>query len=204
MNGRDLALGVVTGLAVAGVVSKRRGSRAAPVRFPDRYDELVSVATEAYDSLNDGYEEDEDEDWDTRVSQLVQLLAANGFRVIGRGGSRVVVKLDDTYAAKVAAKPKGIRQNEYESGTWGVVTREAPKQAALLMPVHDVDGEGVVLLTEIATPCTEKNEAACAAVLRQARQTLGSSPLTRDLVDATFEFNWGFHHGVFKLLDYGQ
>ena len=205
MNGRDLTLGLAAGLAVAGVVAqRRRGSRALaslPPATAARFDELVELAPMLYESVEDAFWEEEDRDGATDL--LADMLRANGFTVLGKGGSRVVVKLDGTYAAKVAAYDDGVNQNESESGTWGVVSREAPEQAALLMPVHDVDGDGIVLLTEVAVPCTKKNAKACASAFQKARAKIGSHSLTRGLSDAEYQFNWGFHKGLFKLLDYG-
>ncbi len=208
MNGRDLTLGALAGLAVAGMVAQRRRSRGSralaslPPATAKRFDELVELAPALYESIDDALWEDEDREGATDM--LAEMLRANGFTVLGRGGSRVVVKLDGTYAAKVAAYDYGITQNQSESGTWGIVSLDYPEQAELLMPVHDLDGEDLVLLTEVAVPCKEKNAEACETAFREGFKKIESHSITRGLIDAEHMFNWGFHKGLFKLLDYGS
>ena len=165
------------------------------------YDRLLELAPALYAAVDDAYWDEESRDGATKL--LAGWLRDNGFKVLGYGGSRVVVKLDKRFAAKVAAFDDGVRQNENESGLWGIVSREAPILQDFLMPVHALDADEIVLLTEVAKPCTGRNRAACAAEITAAQKRLQGYPLTRGLSDAEYTFNWGFHNGSFKLLDYG-
>lgn len=166
------------------------------------FQRLLDLAPAMYEAVDQSFWDDEDRDGAAKM--LAEILTSEGYKVLGYGGSRVVVQIDKKYAAKVAAYDDGIRQNEDESGLWGILSREAHDLTRLVMPAYDVSGDGLVLLTEVAVPCTSKNKAKCSKMVKDARAKLGSHSLTRKLGDVDWDFNWGFHNGVFKLLDYGS
>ena len=199
MNGRDLTLGLIGALALGAAV-RRRGTR--NTQPPAEWERLIDLAPALLESVDVAYDDREDRDGATKL--LASYLRANGFKVLGYGGTRVAVLLDDIYVAKVAAFDDGIRQNESESGLWGILKREAPELAEMVLPIHDVDGEGIVLLTERAKPCSGVTRKRCTPLLDAARRKLGAHALTRYLIDAEYDFNWGFHDGRLKLFDYGQ
>jgi len=166
------------------------------------FQRLLDLAPAMYEAVDQSFWDDEYRNGATKM--LAEILESEGYKVLGYGGSRVVVQIGKKYAAKVAAYDDGIRQNEDESGLWGILSREAPDLTRLVMPTYDVSGDGLVLLTEVAVPCTSKNKAECSKMVKDARAKLGSHSLTRKLGDVDWDFNWGFHNGVFKLLDYGS
>lgn len=212
MNGTTLALGFTAALAAATISSRKtaalgrpssrvlRGGSLNDAEAQRVSEALREIAPVLFDMVEDEFWGEEDRSGAPKL--MAELLKQNGFKVLGRGGSRVVVGLNKIYAAKVASYDDGIRQNENEAATWEAVQNKDSGLASLLMPVHFIDDEGFVLVTEIAKPCKSSDER-CKSLFMDARKRLGGSPVTRKIYDAEHLFNWGFHREGFKLLDYG-
>ena len=219
MNGSTLTLGIIGALAAAGAgkVSRRRGSSSISRQaIPSTYWELAGDVGRFYEVLSDTglrAPDDSDDDFydtDFLMDMLIGMLRSRGYDVVGQGGSRVAVDVGDGFVAKVAAHEGGIEQNVAESNLWSALSEEGYEDLAeVLMPAHRLDEDGVVLLTELAIPCTDRHMSdsdldECEEAKGRGREVLRRHSMTWGISDADYLFNWGFHEGRIKLLDYGS
>jgi len=124
-------------------------------------------------------------------SVFFDRLTREGFEVVGAGGSRIVVGLGLHLVAKIDYDADGSA-NQAEADLWRSFKQSLDGH---VVPVVGTRLDGRVLLMERATPLLET--ARDRRDLKRARQEL---PMK--LEEAEFDFNWGRHNGVVKLLDY--
>lgn len=141
------------------------------------------------------------------ASGLMQdMIEFQGFMVLGRGGGRVVVDLGHGYVAKLASWQGGRNQNKREFKIWNSSKGELRE---MLVPVLRLDEAGGIILAPKVDQFDELYRAAdrtrAEEMEREADQAMRKlRPLLGHVIDVDFDFNWGFHEGKLKLLDYGQ
>lgn len=192
MDGRALALGAATALALAGAVGRRTdGSRA----FPDLRQRLVAILAD--------FEED-DLAMDTeRLADLIARLAEVGVTLLASGSQRIVFDLHDGTVGKVDYSVEAIA-NRLEARNW----KEWRVVRPLLCPVLWTSPDGRLLLMPFAESITEP-AVGTPPVKRRVKKmetairTFGPGGFVH-LFDADFELNWGWYNGGPVLLDYAQ
>ena len=157
MNGRDLTLGALAGLAVAGlVVQRRRASRnidTAPLRYTDAEIDIVRKEARTESAWFQKYVRAPLDDFFRTSSHMIfpshekQLAHHFGARLLGHGMFRAVIASSDPrFVIKFAMRPS---DNLDEADFWA---NAGPKTRALLVPVVAVDPEGYWLVMERAEP----------------------------------------------------
>jgi hypothetical protein len=182
MDGRLPALAAP--LAMIAIATARRSRRGSSARSPlDRFLAIVEAGLGAFP--------------DEIPQELTRALDAE-FRFLGVGGSRAVYRLDKETVAKLG----DAVANEEEYDTWKRFGERMGSDD--LVPVRGIYADGRVLVMDYARPVTQARAAspAVAARIDRARGRLDAIGL--DSLDARFDFNWGWHHGKVKLLDYGS
>jgi hypothetical protein len=150
MNGRNLTLGALAGLAVAGMVAqRRRGSRGmetAPLRYTDAEIDIVRKEARTESAWFHKYVRA------TPGSMIFpshekQLAHHFGARLLGNGIFRAVIASSDPrFVIKFAMRPS---DNLDEAAFWDDA---GPKTRTLLVPVVAVDPEGCWLVMERVEP----------------------------------------------------
>ncbi len=127
---------------------------------------------------------------------LLAALKREGHEVLGEGGARVAVALNEHWVAKVAFCAHGVEQNQAEAEQWAKLC--GTPAGELLAEVQAVTSSGRVLVMERVTPV----EAEASADVSSRRGLL--SALYRPIFDSAFFFNWGESGRGMVLLDYGN
>lgn len=189
MNGAVLTIGAVAALAAASLRKRSTGGRNQSFNIGALVDlslDLIETVSDARDSF------DVDDDFDQIESVIHSFFWNSDYKVLGVGGSRVVIGLPDGFAAKIAFGDEGIAQNRKEHDTW--VAADG-RLRALLSPVVEIDADGMVVITREAQPFSSWTDEVDAAATRL-------SDLTH-INDASYAANWGRQDGQVKLIDYG-
>jgi len=200
MNGTSLTLGLVTGVALAGVVCRRRGSRAFPVdpaaikAVLGRLDDWKARVMEEAGDDPDQNEFDINEysfSWD----DLEEALA---YPVLGFGGTRVVVRVAPGVVAKLPWREQGVEQNAAEVDNYADAD---PRVKKLLLPPLGMSF-GVALYPEVEL-LTAKDETApdyVRAVKAWGKLWVKNVPgtITTDIESIR---NWGRYQGRMVLID---
>lgn len=192
MDGRTLALGTISALALAGVVGQRAGGSRA---FPNLRGRLVAILAD--------FEED-DLAMDTgRLADLIARFAEVGVTLLASGSQRIVFDLHDGTVAKVDYSVGAIA-NRLEARNW----REWRAVRPLLCPVLWTSPDDRLLLMPLAESITEP-AAGTPPVKRRVKKmeaairTFGPGGFVH-IFDADFELNWGWYNAGPVLLDYAQ
>lgn len=211
------ALAAVAALATFAHLVRRAplGSRAGgvepqpdvPDEVLDRYSDLSSILSDVQADIRSTARSARMNLSDSASSLMQDMLEFQGFTVLGRGGGRVVVDLGSGYVAKLASWQGGRNQNKREFKIWNSAKGELRE---MLVPILRLDEAGSMVLVPRVVPVDDLLHAADRTQAKEAEDMLGQAmsrirPLMPEaIVDSNFDFNWGFHDGKLKLLDYGQ
>lgn len=124
-----------------------------------------------------------------------EYLLDNGFKVIGIGQGRAIVRLDGDKVAKIAFNQNGMEQNNQEASIW------EKTKSDLLVPV--ISNFGSYIISSYAEPCEQNCEEEIEKKKRDLKKLLSNAGV-KSLVDIHNLTNWGIHNGEVKLLDYGS
>lgn len=135
------------------------------------------------------------------------MLQAEGFDVLGSGGSRIVVALDGERVAKIDAQPGGPT-NASEIDVWS----EHGQETDLLAPVLDERSNGRILVMSRAEAFDGPVDAHGRSknVPRKFRKRLDAAKgelldlLGPGYEDPSYDFNWGIIDGRPVCIDYGS
>lgn len=213
MNGRDLALASMVGLAAIGGLAARRGSRATGVDRVQVRAICARFETWKRRVIRAAGDDPDETEFDPNVYRYSgeQLARALKVPVLGTGAGRVVVRVAPGLVAKLPWNAEGIEQNEGEIASWDEAGPEV--QRWMLPPLDYVSPPGVSIFPEART---------CGASYIVVRdgirviETSGALALAKkeweDLVrvgaaganteDAIKTENWGEYEGRLVLLDY--
>ena len=201
MSGEWLALGAAGALAAISAARRKES--------PSRLEDLIAIVGEIQANVIGGGSdwiptEQLPDDFVPTGELLQRQLRAYGFEILGEGGDRLVVALGPDRIAKVALDSSGREQNWREYETW-IDERNGPV-ADYLVPVHSLSGDDAVLVMELADPLPHPEDRGA-----PSRQTWQRFLRRRDelrehvsIYDADYDFNWGWHNGELKVLDYGN
>lgn len=183
MDGRTLALGTISALALVGAVGRRTGGSRA---LPDLHRRLVAI-------LADYEEDDFVEDFHGKLADLIACFAEVGVTELASGSQRIVFDLGDGTVGKVDYDVDAIA-NRLEAKNY----KEWRAVRTLLCPVPQTLAHDRLLVMPKAGPIPrgKKRE------LRRAMATFGPGQI--HLFDGDFEPNWGWYNGGPVLLDYAQ
>jgi len=135
------------------------------------------------------------------------MLRDEGFDVLGSGGSRIVVALDDERVAKIDAQPGGP-SNASEIDVWN----EYGQQTDLLAPVLDERSDGRILVMSRAEAFDGPADSSGRVkdVPRKLRMRLDDAKselldiLGPNYEDPSYDFNWGILDGRLVCIDYAS
>lgn len=215
--GLSCSLAAVRG---ARTISNVLGLSPGPVPIEDQVDALRGLASAAAEAAIElaceacelKYDESrlqqmdlDGRDWHECLWQMLdqqgqhELERRTGLTFMGIGAFRVVLKLCDGLVLKVAVCPDFASANVQEMDVWvdaNTVTRQ------LIVPTVELGLGGQWLIMEEATASMDKHTDMSA---RRGR-ALELHRVARDLAQSTDLdwYNWGWHDGQLKLLDYGN
>lgn len=213
MNGISLTLGLVTGVALAGVVCQRRGSASGlgtlvpTAKVRAIYARLGPWTRAVIEAAGDDPEFSE---FDPNVYSFDggQLEAALGVPVLGFGYSRVVVRVAPGIVAKLPWRQDGHDRNRAEVGAWDEASEAV--QQMMLPPLGSIY-PGIALFPEVKVVARNSMETAklspkVKADLRRAQQRWlrlvnagAPGAITSDVYGPG---NWGRYEGRLVLIDY--
>lgn len=135
------------------------------------------------------------------------MLQGEGFDLLGSGGSRIIVGLDDDSVAKIDMSPGGPT-NAAEIELWD----ELRDETDFLAPILDVRADGRIIVMPRAETFDGPTDAAgrSKAVPRKHRKALDAAKrellalLAPGIEDPGYDFNWGLIDGRPVCIDYAS
>jgi hypothetical protein len=124
-----------------------------------------------------------------------QYLLDNGFKIIGIGQGRAIIRLDGDKVAKIAFNQNGMEQNNQEASIW-----KKTKSNLLVPTIKKFDS---YIISSYADPCGKNCEEEIEIKKRDLKKILSNAGV-QSLIDIHNLTNWGIHNGEVKLLDYGS
>ncbi len=182
-SGATLAIGAAVALALAAAFPSRGSASVLKDVDQARLQRLIEIVEEYDGQSLDGVE----------GTLFAGRLEREGFEIIGAGGTRLVVGLGPNVVAKIDYDPHGTT-NEAELSTW-LDYRDILD--GHVVPVIGERLDSRILLMERARPLTERDRGALVIARR-------SFPISVDRQESSWDFNWGWHDGAVKLLDYAS